>query len=153
MKESLIKYVTAGGLGLLGVLVETIPLAGVLFVAVILDCISAWDLGRRVARDMPDKATGKFKSEYGLRIFNSYFKMYSLIFLLLLVEEYILYMHEWHLAAYVTAIFCVLTAWSILENISSHNGERWAKTLQKIMVDKTERHFDIKLDCEEKKEE
>jgi len=50
-----------------------------------------------------------------------------------------------HLANYVTLIFCVLEAWSILENASSCNGSSWAKVLQKIMIDKTERHLDIDL--------
>lgn len=35
--------------------------------------------------------------------------------------------------------------WSSLENESSCNGKKWAKLLQEIMVDKTERHFDIDL--------
>ena len=43
--------------------------------------------------------------------------------------------------------------WSILENESSCNGARWAKVLQKVMVDKTERHFDIDLSDLKKEEE
>ena len=146
MREGIIKYIVAGVSGLAGVFIETIPFAGVLFFAIILDCISAYDLGRRVAKDFPEKATGKFRSEYGLKIFKSFFWMYSVIFLLKSVERFVLDMHEWNLAAYGAAVFCGLTLWSILENISSHNGERWAKAMQKIMVDKTKRHFDIELD-------
>ena len=36
--------------------------------------------------------------------------------------------------------------WSILENMSSCNGARWAKLLQNVMVDKTARHLDIDRD-------
>jgi hypothetical protein len=35
--------------------------------------------------------------------------------------------------------------WSILENESSCSSANWAKVLQKIMVDKTSRHFDVDL--------
>lgn len=49
----------------------------------------------------------------------------------------------------VAGIICFEQAWSILENESSCRGKEegifW-KLLQKIMVDKTERHFDINLD-------
>jgi len=49
----------------------------------------------------------------------------------------------------VAGIICFEQAWSILENESSCRGEKdgmfW-KILQKIMIDKTERYFDINLD-------
>ena len=35
--------------------------------------------------------------------------------------------------------------WSCLENISSCNGAKWAKLLQQVMIDKTERHFDVNI--------
>ena len=41
---------------------------------------------------------------------------------------------------------CFWQFWSILENESSCNGAKWAIVLQKILVDKTSRHFDINLD-------
>jgi hypothetical protein len=40
---------------------------------------------------------------------------------------------------------CFWQLWSILENESSCNGAKWAKIMQKILVDKTSRHFDIDL--------
>jgi hypothetical protein len=40
---------------------------------------------------------------------------------------------------------CFWQLWSILENESSCNDAKWAKVLQKILVDKTSRHFDIDL--------
>jgi hypothetical protein len=49
----------------------------------------------------------------------------------------------------VAGIICFEQAWSILENESSCRGEKegmfW-RLLQKIMIDKTERHFDVNLD-------
>lgn len=49
----------------------------------------------------------------------------------------------------VTGVICFEQAWSILENESScraENESMFWKMLQKIMVDKTERHFDVNLD-------
>lgn len=48
---------------------------------------------------------------------------------------------------------CFWQLWSILENESSCNGAKWAKVMQKILVDKTERHFDIDLSELDSKEE
>jgi hypothetical protein len=48
----------------------------------------------------------------------------------------------------VTGAICFEQAWSMLENESSCRDEsdsRFWKILQRIMVDKTERHFDIDL--------
>ena len=62
-------------------------------------------------------------------------------------------MHKLHLTNYTAAICCGIQLWSILENASSENEKIWAKVLQKIMVNKAERHFDIKLDFDKKEEE
>jgi hypothetical protein len=49
----------------------------------------------------------------------------------------------------VAGIISFEQAWSILENESSCRSEKdgmfW-RMLQKIMIDKTERHFDVNLD-------
>ena len=47
-----------------------------------------------------------------------------------------------------TGVICFEQLWSILENESSCRSEeegKFYKILQKIMVDKTERHFDVNL--------
>jgi hypothetical protein len=45
----------------------------------------------------------------------------------------------------VAGAVCFWQVWSMLENESSCNNARWAKIAQRILVDKTERHFDIDL--------
>lgn len=45
----------------------------------------------------------------------------------------------------VAGTVCFWQIWSMLENESSCNDARWAEVAQRIMVDKTERHFDIDL--------
>ena len=138
---------------IIAIIQYTIPFAGVLLFAILFDCLSAFDLSRRVRRKYPDQATGKFRSSYALKILRTFIEMYSTILLVFLVETYVIPMHEWNLTNYVAAIFCFIQLWSILENISSENEKSWAKILQKIMVNKAERHFDIKLYNQEEKEE
>lgn len=64
-----------------------------------------------------------------------------------------------HLAVrFVVGTFLLYEAWSILENWSSENRSKWAKVLQRIMVNKAERHLNIELsdlllEDETKKEE
>ena len=42
-------------------------------------------------------------------------------------------------------VVCFWHIWSMFENVSSCSDAKWAKIIQRIMVDKTERHFDIEL--------
>ena len=71
------------------------------------------------------------------------------IFLAYLVEHWVFIHVSIPLSYIVTGAICFEQAWSILENESScrsENESRFWKLLQKIMVDKTERHFDVNLD-------
>ena len=43
-------------------------------------------------------------------------------------------------------MYCLVQFVSILENESTCNGATWAKVLQKIVADKTDRHFNVRLD-------
>jgi len=58
-----------------------------------------------------------------------------------------------HLANYLAAIYCGVQLVSILENESTCNGAPWARVMQKIVADKTERHFNVKLKDLMKEEE
>lgn len=52
---------------------------------------------------------------------------------------------DMYLANITAGAFCMVQVLSILENESSCNEAKWAKALQKILIDKTKRHFDIDL--------
>ena len=54
-------------------------------------------------------------------------------------------MNPLHLANYLAALYCGVQFVSILENESTCNGSAWARVMQKIVADKTERHFNVKL--------
>lgn len=139
--------------GAVGLIEPTFPFAFVLAFAIALDCYSAFDLGRRLKKKRPDRVTGKFRSEYALKMLVTFLKMYGVILLVSLTERYILYMHDLKLTNYVAAVCCFVQLWSVLENFSSASDGAWAKTLQKIMINKAERHFDIKIDLDKKEDE
>ena len=48
-------------------------------------------------------------------------------------------------AHFRAAIYCAVQFVSILENESTCNGAAWARVVQKIVADKTDRHFDFNL--------
>lgn len=79
------------------------------------------------------------------------------IFLATMVDTVVLdFQNPLHLANYLAAIYCGVQLVSILENESTCNGAPWARVMQKIVADKTERHFNVKLKDlmkEEKEEE
>ena len=80
-------------------------------------------------------------------------KIYVLIILAFLIETYIFEGLHIRLANITAGAVCFWQTWSILENESSCSDEKWAKILQKILVDKTERHFDVDLSELEKRQE
>jgi len=128
-----------------------LPYLFVCLIAIILDCLSAWDLARRVNLTYPNKAKGKkFTSQGAMKIFETILKISLVIWLLYMMDHTLFPDWEMHLAQVASGVFCACQVLSILENISSCNGARWAKLLQKIVVDKTNRHLNIDLSDEVK---
>lgn len=136
-----IAFITLGGL--ISILSNTVVFAAICSLAVCMDCYSAWSLSKRVKKSFPQSNDGKFKSKYARKIFKTIFEIYSLIILFYLVDTHILEQPELYGTKFISGIFCAVQVWSMLENASSCNGEPWAKIMQKIMVDKASRHFDI----------
>lgn len=134
-------------LGILWCFIEpTIPFALLGLFALVVDCISAWRLSRRVARKYPEKnVDGKFKSEHASKMMSTLLMSYSCILIAHGVDVYILPHIVLYLGNYVAAIFCLIQLASILENESSCNGATWAVAAQKILADKTKRHLNIEL--------
>lgn len=136
----------AAVIGLLWAWIEpTIPFVLICAFAVLVDCITAWRLNRRIRkRYTKEVADGKLKS-------NNMFKMVSdlcIIFLCVVLAHHIdntilAHMGGLHMSSYVAAIFCLTQFVSILENESSCNGSIWAMALQKVLADKTSRHIEL----------
>jgi hypothetical protein len=135
-----------GGLGaVLAFLAPTIPFILICTFAILCDCYTAWALSRRVKEKYPGANDGKFKSNYAGRVFLTLIKVYALIVLVFLIEDFIFEGLPIKLANVVAGAVCFWQIWSMLENESSCNDAKWAKIAQRILVDKTERHFDIDL--------
>lgn len=138
---------------LLAILEPTLPFILISLGFIIGDCVTSWRLARRVKKKT-GKASGKFQSsKFGKVLITSLIAL-ALICLAFLVEKYILVMYQdIYLANYVAFLVCFKELWSMLENESSCSDSKWAKVLQKVMVDKAARHFDIDLSGLEAKEE
>lgn len=137
----------------------------VCFFALICDCYTAWRCNCRIysryreaiKKDPRCRIDGKLKSKKMAKMVKDFSVLILAIFLATMVDTVILdFQNPLHLANYLAAIYCGVQLVSILENESTCNGAAWAKVMQKIVADKTERHFNVKLKDlmkEEKEEE
>lgn len=146
MKGTEFKYFFSVSGGFMAFIVPTLEYAAICSFAIVLDVITAYRLSRRVKRKNPGANDGKFKSSYARRVFDNMIKIYILILLAHAIDIRLLVMFDGlYLSNYVAAIFTFIQAWSILENESSMNDAKWARLLQKIMVNKAERHFNVDM--------
>ncbi len=142
--------------GLLGWMVgefkPTFPLAVVAVVFILYDAYTAYKLDKRVHVAYPDKtsrAKAKFTSfAFGKVVKETIPKRLWVIVLAYLAEHWVFVHVQLPLSYIVTGVICFEQAWSIMENESSCRDEaehRFWKLLQRVMVDKTERHLDVDL--------
>lgn len=124
-----------------------LPYVGICTLAVLYDCYTAWSLSKRVKKMYPERIRdGKFKSHNAGKVIVTLIKVYALIILAYLMQVHIISEAlPVDLTKIAAGAVCFWQLWSILENESSCNGAAWARVAQKILVDKTERHFDIDL--------
>ena len=154
MNYKVIFSVIGGGIGwIIGEFKPTFPLIIVAIIFIVYDAWTAYSLDKRVHVKYPDKTkreAAKFTSfAFGKVIRSTIPKRLWLILLAYMVEHWVFVHISIPLSYIVTGVICFEQAWSILENESScrsDNESRFCKTLQRIMVDKTERHFDVTLD-------
>ena len=162
MIKSMYKYGSALVGGLVAFSLPLIPLIWVSVMFIVADNFSAYSLNKRIIKRAQlleieiDKDSGKYKSVKGYKSFQTLRDVLAVLFLAHALDLEVLgFLGGLNLAAFSAGIFCILQSISILENASSCNGSRWAKIMQKIVVDKTSRHLDIDLSevIEEMKEE
>lgn len=130
---------------IIALIAPALPLVYICFFAIILDAIFAYRLSKRVKKVYPDKTKGKFMSSKFAKVFTTSWKVFLVIILAFLIDTFICTRVPIDLANVVAGAVCLWQLWSILENESSCNNAKWAIIAQRIMVDKTERHFDIDL--------
>lgn len=132
--------------GVVGYLAATGWLMLISILMVLYDSYTAWELSARVKRKYPGLSDGKFKSNAALKATRKIRDYCIVIILAYLIEDKIVVMFNFYLPYVAAGIFVFVEFWSILENKSSCNGGKWAQVLQKVMVDKTARHFNIDRD-------
>ncbi len=140
-----IRYLFSLSGALIVIFEPTLPIIIICTLVILYDCFTACALARRVAHTHPQKASGEISSRRGLRVVNTILKVYSIVILAHLIDTYILLGIPIKLTNVVAGMVCFWHLWSMCENESSCNDSKWAKIVQRIMVDKTERHFDIEL--------
>jgi hypothetical protein len=150
MESKLAKFIFAIPLGFLAKMLPLLPLILVGLSFIMVDVYTAWRLSVRLKRDGKragqKMASGKFKSVNARRVIDTMIKMMLVILLAHMLEVHVLNMLDvLYLANWVTAVFCIVQALSILENISSEGDSKWARLLQGILINKAERHYDIDL--------
>lgn len=154
-------FATLGGMGgwVVGEFRPTFPLIIVAVVFVVYDAWTAFQLDKRVKKTYPEKAKrpAKFTSfAFGKVITQTIPKRLALILLAFLCEHWVFLHVNIPLSYIVTGVICFEQFWSVLENEGScrdASESRFWRLLQRITIDKTERHFDINLDELKNKEE
>ena len=116
----------------------------VCFVAIIIDCYSAWRLSVRI-KSKYGKSKGKFQSNHAKRMVRTFGEIAGVLYLVFMMDNVIITMEQFYTTKFVAGIFCTLQIISILENASSESDSKWMKPLQKILINKAERHFDVDL--------
>lgn len=143
-----------GGVGwLVGEFKPAFPLIIVAIVFIFCDAWAAYQLDRRVHKAYPDKTKREkayFTSfAFGKVIRTTIPRRLLVILLAFLVEKYVILSVHVPLSYIATGAICFEQAWSVFENWSSCQDDKESRLwrmLQRIMVDKTSRHFDVEMD-------
>lgn len=126
----------------------TLPYILLCTAIVLMDCITAWRLGRRVRKTYPHKTsknTPKFNSKHFGDVIQTLMVVYAVLIFAFFLNMYVTDSLPFNALKVSAGLIIGWEIWSCLENESSCNGKKWAMLLQQIMVDKTERHFNINL--------
>ena len=142
--SKMLQYITSIAGGLLIAFESSIPYFVPCIIATALDIWSAYCLGKRVHKKDPQLSDGKFKSAYKYRVMYTMIIALVVIILANYVDVNVLKETDVAVRAAV-GFFLVYQSWSVLENWSSENNKPWALVLQRIMVNKAERHFNVPL--------
>ncbi len=155
--SKLLQYVTSIAGGILVAFETSVPFFMPCLIATLVDIWAAFMLSRRVHKKHPEKSDGKFKSGYKRRVMQTMIIALVAVMLANYVDVYVIKETDMSVR-FIVGVFLFYQIWSILENWSSENDNPIAKALQRIMINKAERHLnvplsDILLDEEEKQDE
>jgi len=131
----------------------TVPFLAICMVAIAGDCYTAWRCNRRIAarakakgKKPPINYDGKLRSNKMFKMIGDLIEVMLCVVLAYYIDTRLLaHMGNLYLAQYVSAIYCVVQFVSILENVSTCNNAKWAKVLQNVVADKTQRHLGVDI--------
>ncbi len=146
-------FTTIGGwIGwIIGEFRPAFPLIIVMIAFILYDAWTAYQLDKRVKEKYPQKAKrpAKFTSfAFGKVVRKTIPERIVLILLGFMAEHWVFIHVDFPLSYIITGIILFEQIWSALENNSScrcAGDSRFWQILQKVMIDKTERHFDVNL--------
>ena len=150
-----VSIIVGGGVGwFVGEFEPAFPLGIVVVILIVSDAWTAYQLDKRVHKKYPEKKRrdqARFTSfAFGKVITVTIPKRLWLILLSFMVEHWVFVHVKIPLSYIVTGAICFEQLWSILENEAScrdnEEESRFWRTLQKLLIDKTARHFDIDPD-------
>jgi hypothetical protein len=153
MRELLTKYVLAMITASIAFIEPTFNFLYAIVAVITIDCFSAYNLNRRIRRKFPNYAKGKLESKKALKMIYTIGKVYGVILIIWFIEKNIIKDLSFDVTKYVAALFCFIQLISVLENESSCNDAWWARALQKFLMDKSKRHFDMDIDIDKLREE
>jgi hypothetical protein len=146
--DAMLSYLVKGAASAFSILIAFYAPIGwlllIAFMAWLADTFCAFRLNRRVKK-LHRRASGKFESAKMKKSFGWFVLALLALTFAFLVDLHLLKNVDYTAVKYTLGAYIFMQSWSILESESSCNDNPWARMLQRIMIDKTERHFDIKL--------
>lgn len=136
----------------MGIFAPTFPLIFVAIAFIVYDSWTAYELDRRVHKKYPDKKKrpAKYVSWKAWGMVPTMIESFALILLMYALQRWVFVDIYVPLSYIATGVICAIQLLSVAENKSScrfpgDNGYKYWKLLAKILIDKTERHFDTNL--------
>lgn len=135
-----------------GVFFPTFPLIFVAVAFILYDSWTAYELDVRVHKRYPDKKKrpAKYVSWKAWGMIPTMIESFAIILLMYAVQRWVFVDFYVPLSYIATGVICTIQLLSIAENKAScrqkgDRGYRLWQVLAKILIDKTERHFDTDL--------
>lgn len=156
MKEKAVKYIASSPFVIWAFFKPSISYILVTLLFIIIDNITAWRLNKRLKKKYPNKVkNSKYSSLKASKMLKTIGNMLSWILVSWVVDQCIVKdLTDFRLTASVAMLFCFVQFLSILENITTENDNKIMKRfygiIQKFVVDKSERYFDMDLNGDKK---
>ena len=144
MKKEIATLIVSSVWGFCGPLM---PYAALCSVMVVMDCVTAVQLGRRLRRQPGVGAdAGKISSRRFGRTVATLVKCYVALGIASGVQTLLVQSDNFDAVRFVASAICFWQLISILENESTCSEARWARIARKYLADKARRHTGLDLD-------